>query len=78
MKISWLLTKNLKESYYDISAGDFFKNNIAYDFRVEIYFRYKWKFCFQLQQMYSCEFLVKVCVSQEWGQAEITVKHNSE
>ena len=37
-EISWLLTKNLKESYYHI-ADSFIKNK--YDFRIEISFMSK-------------------------------------
>ena len=44
LEISWLLTKNLKGSYYHISADSFIKNNIAYDFRVEISFCLNRKF----------------------------------
>ena len=47
LEISWILTKNLKESYYHISADSFIKNNIAYDFRVEISFMSKWNFFLQ-------------------------------
>ena len=41
LEISWLFTKNLKESYYQISADSFIKNNTAYDFRVGICFMSK-------------------------------------
>ena len=77
LEISWFLTKNLKESYYHLSGDSFIKNNIAYDFRVEISFMSKWKIfltskklCsgitdFQLQQMYSSEVLGKgVCIAR--------------
>ena len=38
LEMFWLLRKNLKESYNNISAGNFIKNsNMVYDFRVEIY-----------------------------------------
>ena len=41
LEISWLLTKNL-QIYYQI-AGSFIKNNMAYDFRIEISSMSKWK-----------------------------------
>ena len=43
LKISWLLTKNLKESYYHILEGGIIKNNMAYDFMVETSFMSKLK-----------------------------------
>ena len=36
LEISWVLTKNLRQSHYHISADSFIKNKIAYDFRNEI------------------------------------------
>ena len=85
LETSWLLTKNLKESYYHISADSFIKNNIAYDFRVEISFISKWtifwfqKNSIQILWIFSrkkCIFVrlrVKVFVSQESVQTEVTV-----
>ena len=40
--MSWLLTKNLKQSYYH-SADSFIENNLNNDFRAEISFMAKWK-----------------------------------
>ena len=68
-----------------ISADIFIKNNIAYNFRVEISFISKWKiFWFrknfiQILWIFSCNkcilvgLWVKVFVSREWVQEEITV-----
>ena len=82
MEISCILKKNLKEIHYHISADSFIKNKIAYDFRNEIMSEWISKklhseiIDFQLQQFILVRLWVKVFVSQEWVQAEITV--NSE
>ena len=65
------MTKNPKESYYHISADSFIKNRIAYNFRVEIMFKWVSKklhsdiMDFWLQQMYSCDVVGKgVCIAR--------------
>ena len=35
LEIYWVLTKNLKENYYHISADNFIKNNVAYDLLIK-------------------------------------------
>ena len=74
------MTKNLKESYYQISADSFVKYKIACDFRVEIMSKWISKnFIWILWIFKKCKkcilvrFWVKVFVSQDRVQAEITV-----
>ena len=69
-EISCILTKNLKESHYHISADSFTKSKIAYDFRNEIMSKWISKkyhsdiMDFQLQQIYSYEVVGKdVCIT---------------
>ena len=69
-EISWILTKNLKESPYHI-ADSFSKNKIAYDIRNEIMAKWSSKklhsdiMDFQLQQIYSYEVVGKgVCITR--------------
>ena len=70
--MSWILTKNLKESHYHISSGDsFIKNKIAYAFINEIMFKWISKklyadiMGFELQQIYSYEVVGKgVCIKR--------------
>ena len=66
------MTKNLKESHYHISADNFIKNKIAYDFRNEIMSKWISKklhsdiMDFQLQQIYSYDEVVGegVCITR--------------
>ena len=73
LEISWVLTKNLKQSHYHISADSFIKNKIAYDFRNEIMSKWisKKLMDFGWNEFILMRLWVEVFVSQQWVQAEI-------